>query len=82
MKTVRHCRVARSMTLMAGPIDTRVQPSRVDELAVTTPLAWFEQHLIDVVPLRFPGRGGAFTPATCRWSPSCPCIRRGTLARC
>ncbi|MFJ4292330.1 polyhydroxyalkanoate depolymerase [Cupriavidus sp. NPDC089707] len=45
----------RSMTLIAGPNDTRVQPTRVDELAVSTPLTWFEQNLIDVVPLRFAG---------------------------
>ncbi|MGY2489102.1 polyhydroxyalkanoate depolymerase [Cupriavidus sp. CP313] len=47
--------VPRSMTLMAGPNDTRINPTRVDELAVSTPLAWFENHVIDVVPLRFDG---------------------------
>jgi polyhydroxyalkanoate depolymerase len=44
-----------AVALMDGPNDTRVQPTRVNELAVTTPLAWFEQHLIDVVPQRFAG---------------------------
>ncbi len=57
-----HPATPRSMTLMAGPIDTRVQPTRVDELAVTTPLAWFEQHLIDLVPLRFAGAGRRVYP--------------------
>lgn len=45
----------RSMTLMAGPIDTRIHPTKVDELAVRTPLAWFESNLIGVVPMRFSG---------------------------
>lgn len=45
----------RSVTLMAGPNDTRINPTRVDELATSTPLAWFENHVIDVVPLRFEG---------------------------
>ncbi|WP_416047000.1 polyhydroxyalkanoate depolymerase [Cupriavidus basilensis] len=45
----------RSMTLMAGPIDTRVNPTRINELAVRTPLPWFETNLIDTVPARFEG---------------------------
>jgi poly(3-hydroxybutyrate) depolymerase len=45
----------RSMTLMAGPIDTRVNPTKVNELAKSRPIAWFERHLISAVPWRFPG---------------------------
>ncbi|WP_341315665.1 polyhydroxyalkanoate depolymerase [Paraburkholderia sp. IMGN_8] len=45
----------RSMTLIAGPNDTRVNPTQVDEWTVRTPLAWFENNLIDLVPMRFPG---------------------------
>lgn len=45
----------RSMTLMAGPIDTRVNPTKVNELAASRPIAWFEQHLIGAVPWRYPG---------------------------
>jgi poly(3-hydroxybutyrate) depolymerase len=45
----------RSMTLMAGPIDCRVNPTRVNELAVSKPISWFEQNLIGTVPLRYPG---------------------------
>ena len=36
----------RSMTLMAGPIDTRVNPTKVNELANSKPIEWFEQNLI------------------------------------
>jgi poly(3-hydroxybutyrate) depolymerase len=45
----------RSMTLMAGPIDTRVNPTRVNALANSKPIEWFEQNLIATVPLRYPG---------------------------
>jgi polyhydroxyalkanoate depolymerase len=45
----------RSMTLMAGPIDTRVNPTEVNRLAIGRPLAWFERNLIATVPLRYAG---------------------------
>jgi polyhydroxyalkanoate depolymerase len=45
----------RSMTLMAGPIDTRVSPTTVNQLATSRPIEWFERNLISRVPLRFPG---------------------------
>src|SRR3954469_24441566 len=45
----------RSMTLMAGPIDTRVNPTKVNELARSKPIEWFEQNLLATVPLRYPG---------------------------
>ena len=45
----------RSMTLMAGPIDTRVNPTKVNELATGKPIEWFERNLISRVPLRYPG---------------------------
>ena len=40
----------RSMTLMAGPVDCRVNPTEVNRLATRQPLSWFEQHLISHVP--------------------------------
>ena len=45
----------RSMTLMAGPIDTRVNPTKVNELAASRPIDWFERNLISTVPWRYPG---------------------------
>jgi poly(3-hydroxybutyrate) depolymerase len=47
--------VPHSMTLMAGPIDTRVNPTKVNELAKSRPIEWFDRHLISAVPWRFPG---------------------------
>ncbi|AJP47518.1 poly(3-hydroxybutyrate) depolymerase [Rugosibacter aromaticivorans] len=45
----------RSMTLMAGPIDCRINPSVVNKLATEKPIEWFEQNLIGLVPLRYKG---------------------------
>src|ERR1041384_7438266 len=45
----------RSMTLMAGPIDCRVHPTKVNTLATSKPISWFEQNLIASVPMRYPG---------------------------
>ncbi|MCY1251935.1 polyhydroxyalkanoate depolymerase, intracellular [compost metagenome] len=55
MSEDRDLALPRSMTLMAGPIDTRINPTRINTLAVRTPLAWFEANLIDTVPTRFDG---------------------------
>jgi poly(3-hydroxybutyrate) depolymerase len=45
----------RSMTLMAGPIDVRVNPTTVDDLAKKHSIEWFERTLTASVPLRYPG---------------------------
>ena len=45
----------RTLTLMAGPIDTRVDPTVVNDLATSRPISWFERNVISTVPLRFAG---------------------------
>jgi poly(3-hydroxybutyrate) depolymerase len=45
----------RSMTLMAGPIDCRINPTKVNDLATGKPIEWFEHNLISRVPSRYPG---------------------------
>jgi poly(3-hydroxybutyrate) depolymerase len=45
----------RSMTLMAGPIDTRLSPTKVNKLAKEHPIEWFEKNLIGNVPWRYRG---------------------------
>ncbi len=52
----------RSMTLMAGPIDTRVNPTKVNELAKGKPMEWFEKKLIATVPARYAGGGRRVYP--------------------
>lgn len=45
----------RSMTLMAGPIDTRVNPTKVNDLATQKPISWFKEMLTYRVPLGYKG---------------------------
>jgi poly(3-hydroxybutyrate) depolymerase len=43
-----------TMTLMGGPIDTRVKMTAVNEVAMDKPIDWFERNVISMVPLRYP----------------------------
>jgi polyhydroxyalkanoate depolymerase len=52
----------RSLTLMAGPIDTRINPTRVNALAMSRPIDWFERNLIASVPGRYKGAGRRVYP--------------------
>lgn len=45
----------KSMTLMGGPIDTRVSKTAVTELAEQRSLKWFEQTVVSTVPFYYPG---------------------------
>jgi poly(3-hydroxybutyrate) depolymerase len=45
----------RSLTLMAGPIDTRQNPTKVNDLAKSHSIEWFEEKLIAKVPWRYKG---------------------------
>lgn len=51
-----------SLTLMAGPIDCRIQPTEVNRLATSRPIEWFEQNLISTVPQGHPGAGRQVYP--------------------
>jgi poly(3-hydroxybutyrate) depolymerase len=44
-----------SLTLMAGPVDCRVNPTEVNRLATSQPIEWFEKNLISQVPLPHQG---------------------------
>lgn len=44
-----------SLTLMAGPIDARINPTKVNALATSQPIEWFENSLTGYVPFRFAG---------------------------
>jgi poly(3-hydroxybutyrate) depolymerase len=52
----------RSVTLMAGPIDTRLNPTRVNRLAAGQPMAWFEKNMISTVPFGSRGAGRRVYP--------------------
>ncbi len=51
-----------SLTLMAGPIDARVAPTKVNELAQEKPIEWFRQNMIGAVPDKFEGSGRRVYP--------------------
>jgi polyhydroxyalkanoate depolymerase len=51
-----------SMTLMAGPVDTRINPTKVNDLAAARPLEWFERELIAITPDRYAGAGRKVYP--------------------
>jgi poly(3-hydroxybutyrate) depolymerase len=58
----------RSMTLMAGPIDTRIAPTKVNEFAAKKDMAWFEKNLIQKVPRQFAGAGRRVYPGATQLS--------------
>ncbi len=45
----------RSMTLMGGPVDTRVSMTEVTDLAEKRPLSWFEKNAVCNVPFPYTG---------------------------
>jgi polyhydroxyalkanoate depolymerase len=55
MAEAGHRAQPRSVTLMAGPVDTRVNPTAVNALATSRPLDWFERNVIATVPPRHRG---------------------------
>lgn len=52
----------RTMTLMGGPVDTRVAPTVVNELAMTRSIDWFRANLINKVPWPWDGHGRRVYP--------------------
>jgi poly(3-hydroxybutyrate) depolymerase len=62
MGEAKHPATPLSMTLMAGPIDPRESPTKVNELAVEKALSWFENMVITRVPERFGGGGRRVYP--------------------
>jgi poly(3-hydroxybutyrate) depolymerase len=44
-----------SLTLMAGPVDCRVNPTAVNQLANSKPIEWFDKNLVSHVPLPHAG---------------------------
>ena len=54
--------VPRSLTLMAGPIDTSKNPTRVNEFSTKHPRSWFRNVAIMTVPHGYPGEGRKVYP--------------------
>ena len=51
-----------SMIMMGGPIDARLSPTSVNNLATTKPFEWFENNVIYRVPANFAGKGRRVYP--------------------
>ena len=51
-----------TMSLMGGPIDTRISPTAVNKLAEEKPLSWFRDNVIMQVPFPNPGFGRPVYP--------------------
>jgi len=52
----------KSLTIIAGPIDTSINPNKLNEYASSKDLAWFEKNVIMTVPNRYPGAGRKVYP--------------------
>ena len=52
----------RTLTMMGGPIDARLSPTKVNDLATDKRHNWFETHVIYRVPQNYPGRGRKVYP--------------------
>ena len=52
----------RTITMMGGPIDARLSPTAVNNLAMNKPHEWFEHNVIYRVPSNFPGSGRRVYP--------------------
>jgi poly(3-hydroxybutyrate) depolymerase len=62
MSAAKNPATPRSLTLMAGPIDTRINPSRVNILAQQRSIGEYERTVIAMVPWRYPGAGRRVYP--------------------
>jgi poly(3-hydroxybutyrate) depolymerase len=52
----------RTLTMMGGPIDARMSPTAVNNLAMNKPHSWFENNVIYRVPQNYPGKGRRVYP--------------------
>jgi poly(3-hydroxybutyrate) depolymerase len=62
MAASKHPCEPRSLTLMAGPIDCRINPTAVNKLATEHPIDWFRNNLISAVPFPLTGWGRRVYP--------------------
>lgn len=51
-----------SLTMMGGPVDTRENPTKVNEYAMEKTIGWFQKNVITRVPLNYSGAGRLVYP--------------------
>lgn len=54
--------IPKSLVLMAGPLDTSKNPTRVNDFSHTRPMSWFRNVAIMKVPVGYPGQGREVYP--------------------
>ena len=52
----------KTLTMMGGPVDTRMAPTAVNTLATERPHSWFSQNVIATIPANYPGAGRKVYP--------------------
>ncbi|WP_114325165.1 polyhydroxyalkanoate depolymerase [Candidatus Colwellia aromaticivorans] len=52
----------KSLTIVAGPIDTSINPNELNKYANSKDLSWFENNVVMTVPNRYPGAGRKVYP--------------------
>ena len=52
----------KTLTMMGGPVDTRMAPTSVNTLATERPHSWFSQNVIATIPANYPGAGRKVYP--------------------
>lgn len=57
-----------SLTLIAGLVDPRIAPTRVERLLASRPVAWFERTVIATVPAPYPGHGRRVYPGLVQYT--------------
>jgi poly(3-hydroxybutyrate) depolymerase len=62
MNADKHPCRPKSLTMMGGPIDTRMAPTAVNTLATQRPHAWFQRNVIATVPIIYAGAGRKVYP--------------------
>ncbi len=62
MAAQKDAMLPRAMIMMGGPIDTRINPSKVNNFATKYSIDWFERHVIARVPAKYPGHGRRVYP--------------------
>jgi polyhydroxyalkanoate depolymerase len=65
MAAERHPAQPASMTLMAGPIDTRINPTAVNHLAKSKPIEWFEKIWLVPFPAAMSVVSARSIPGSC-----------------
>jgi poly(3-hydroxybutyrate) depolymerase len=62
MSADKHPARPKTLTMMGGPIDTRMAPTEVNTVATQRPHSWFEKNVIVTVPYLYPGAGRKVYP--------------------